>query len=66
MEFTEKQIESLLLGGAVATASGTLIERISRVDYDGQNFRIKGWVRYASSTLGGMTNWFERWATIRP
>lgn len=63
IEMTESRIEALLLGGGIVTPSGTLIERIERVDYDGQNLRIRGWV---CQYILGTTKWYSRWATIRP
>jgi hypothetical protein len=65
IEMTESRIESLLLGGAIRTPSGTLIEQIERVDYDGINLRIKGWVGTRLFSNVSMT-WTNRWATIRP
>lgn len=62
IEMTESRIESLLLGGAIRTPSGTIIENIERVDYDGINLRIRGWVKTIS--LGSNVSWYSRWATV--
>ena len=65
IEMTESRIESLLLGGAIVTPSGTLIENIERVDYDGINLRIRGWVK-TPNVFVSSAQWYSRWATIRP
>jgi hypothetical protein len=65
IEMTESRIESLLFGGAVVTPSGTLIENIERVDYDGINLRIRGWVK-TPNVFVSSAQWYSRWATIRP
>jgi hypothetical protein len=64
IEISESRIESLLLGGGIVTPSGTLIDNIERVDYDGQNLRIRGWVRTPMSYVS-MAQWYSRWATIK-
>ena len=62
IEFSEDGIEQLLTGGAIVTKGGTTIENIERVDYDGRNLRIRGWVKTIS--LGSNVSWYSRWATI--
>jgi hypothetical protein len=63
IEFSQDGIEQLLTGGTVVTKGGTQIENIERVDYDGRNLRIRGWVK-TPNVFTSSTQWYSRWATI--